>query len=386
LIKTKYSKLGVDVDKKGIQSFITVINSLYPNAFSVVTQDPESIDYGIALHTDSAGSKPVQSYLHWKETGDLEVFRSLTQDVMAMNLDDVICVGANPLSFVDYIALNPFIIPKSDLLSVLSKGFQSCFDLLRNHGVDIKFGGGETADLPDQIQTLDISGTIIGRVKFSKVISGEKIRPGDLIIGLRSGGKCAYEEKLNSGIMCNGITLARHVLMSQKYSERFPELTGYGSQVYSGNYLVNDHIEGLEMTVGEAIVSPTRFYAPIIMEILKKFDNQVTGLVHNTGGGMTKCLRIGNEIHYHKFDLPQPDPIFNIIKMASRESWETMYKNFNMGVGFEIIVKKEIADEVMSIPERYKIGAQIIGRCEKAESNKRNTLLIESPWGKFNYA
>ena len=278
-----------------------------------------------------------------------------------------------------------FTIPKYDLLSVFSKGFQNCFDLIRNHGIDVKFGGGETADMPDQILTLDISGTAIGRVKLSKVVSGEKVKPGDVIIGLRSGGKCAYEEKLNSGIMCNGITLARHVLMSQKYSERYPELTGYGSQVYSGNYLFDDHIENLEMTVGEAIISPTRIYTPIIIEVLKKLGSQVTGLVHNTGGGMTKCLRIGSEIHYHKFDLPQPDPIFKIIKMASGEGWETMYKSFNMGVGFEIVVKQEVADEVMSISERYKVEAKIIGRCEKAKENKRNTLLIESPWGTFNY-
>lgn len=382
---TKYSKLGVDVEKKGIQSFTTAVNNLYPNAFSVITQDPESIEHGIALHTDSAGSKPVQSYLHWKETGDLKAFSGLSQDVVAMNLDDVVCVGANPVSFVDYIALNPFIIPKSDLLSVLSRGFQNCFNLLRNNGVDVKFGGGETADLPDQILTLDISGTAVGRVKLSEVISGEKIKPGDVIIGLRSGGECAYEEGLNSGIMCNGITLARHVLMSQKYSKRYPELTGYGGQVYSGNYLFNDHIEDLEMTVGEAIISPTRIYTPIIIEILRKFSDQVTGLVHNTGGGMTKCLRIGNRIHYHKFDLPQPDPIFKIIKMTSGESWETMYKNFNMGVGFEIVVKQEIADEVMDVSERYKVGAKRIGRCEKAKSSKRNTLLIESLWGTFNY-
>jgi len=382
---TKYSKLGVDVEKKGVQFFTTAVNNLYPNAFSVITQDPESIEHGITLHTDSAGSKPVQSYLHWKETGDLKAFSGLSQDVVAMNLDDVVCVGANPVSFVDYIALNPLIIPKSDLLSVLSKGFQNCFNLLRNNGVDVKFGGGETADLPDQILTLDISGTVVGRVKLSEVISGEKIKSGDVIIGLRSGGECAYEEGLNSGIMCNGITLARHVLMSQKYSKRYPELTGYGGQVYSGNYLFNDHIEDLEMTVGEAIISPTRIYTPIIIEILRKFSDQVTGLVHNTGGGMTKCLRIGNRIHYHKFDLPQPDPIFKIIKMVSGESWETMYKNFNMGVGFEIVVKQEIADEVMDVSERYKVGAKRIGRCEKAKSSKRNTLLIESPWGTFNY-
>jgi phosphoribosylformylglycinamidine cyclo-ligase len=100
---------------------------------------------------------------------------------------------------------------------------------------------------------------------------------------------------------------------------------------------------------------------------------------------MTKCLRIGNKIRYHKFDLPQPDPIFKIIKLASGERWKTMYKNFNMGVGFEIVVKQEIADEVMEISKRYKVGTKMIGRCEKAKSNKRNTLLIESPWGTFNY-
>ena len=138
-------------------------------------------------------------------------------------------------------------------------------------------------------------------------------------------------------------------------------------------------------TKNEKVPDPKEIEKEISEFLSKKFGDHVTGLVHNTGGGMTKCLRIGNKIHYYKFDLPQPDPIFKIIKRASGESWATMYKNFNMGVGFEIVVKQEIAYEVMRISERYKVGAKRIGRCEKAKSNKRNSLLIESPWGTFNY-
>ncbi len=207
---TKYEEVGVDAQKEGIEVFKSTIDNLFPEAFCTVGQDPSNEDMGILLHSDGAGSKPVQNYLHWQETDDLKWFETIGQDVLAMNIDDLISVGGKPVSFVDYIAMNPTPFPKKEVLGAINKGFDKNLKLLKEYGMDISFLGGETADLPDQLKTIDVSGTIHGRVKISEAITGKNIEPGDKIVGLRSGGKTEYEEKKNSGIMCNGITLARH--------------------------------------------------------------------------------------------------------------------------------------------------------------------------------
>jgi phosphoribosylformylglycinamidine cyclo-ligase len=204
-MKSKYAEAGVDVKKKGIEIFKGTINNLFPGAFCVVTKDPYLHKFGIVTHTDSAGSKPVQSYLNWKETGNIKWFKGLAQDVVAMNLNDIACVGATPINFIDYIALNPSKLPKIDLLKVLNKGFEECFQILEEYNIKVLFSGGETADLPDQLRTLDVSGVVNGRVELSKTLTGSKIEPSNIIIGLRSGGKTKYETKENSGIMCNGL-------------------------------------------------------------------------------------------------------------------------------------------------------------------------------------
>ncbi len=241
---TKYEEVGVDARKEGVEVFKSSIDNLFPRAFCTVSRDPDFDDYGVVLHTDGAGSKPVQNYLNWKESGDLNCFKSIGQDVLAMNIDDLLCIGAEPISFVDYIALNKDLLPKKDLLSSLNSGFKDVFDLLKDYGINISFLGGETADLPDQLRTLDVSGTIHGRVKISEAITGDDVEPGDRIVGLRSSGRTEYEDEENSGIMCNGITLARHSLMECEYSERYPEIEG-SERGYYGNYSWDDHLKEL---------------------------------------------------------------------------------------------------------------------------------------------
>lgn len=380
--KSKYAEAGVDVKKRGIEVFKGTVENLFPNAFCVVVRDPFSPDYGLVTHTDGAGSKPVQSYLNWRETGDTAWFRGLAQDVLAMNLDDIICVGAEPVNFVDYVALNPFKVPKVELLRELNSGFRECLQTLRDHGVRVIFSGGETADQPDQVRTLDVSGTINGRVELTSVLSGERIKPGNLIIGLRSGGKTKYETRENSGIMCNGLTLARLCLISREYQAKYPEISAE-ERGYYGKYGPNDYLDELGMTVGEALTSPTRLYAPVVAKIMEEYRPYVTGLIHNTGGGQTKCLRVGRNIHYVKDDLPDVDPIFMLIQRESGEEWRAMYENYNMGVGFEVVAEKEAAEDILSVPERFNLEAKIIGRCERSVGP--NKVTIRSPLGKFRY-
>jgi len=338
---------------------------------------------GLVSHTDSAGSKPVQSYLHWRETGDASWFRGLAQDVVAMNLDDILCVAAKPVTFVDYIAFNTLLIDRVELLGALAEGFSECFGMLASHGLRVLFSGGETADLPDQMRTLDVSGSIFGRVDLDRVVTGEKIAPGDLIIGLRSGGRTSYEGGLNSGIMCNGLTLARSCLMKADYLERYPELSHSRRGRFTGRFGFDDYVDDLGMTVGEGLLSPTRVFAPVAAAVLERVGAAVHGMVHNTGGGQTKCLSLGGGVRYVKDSLPEPDPIFRLIQREAEVGWREMYEDFNMGVGFEFIVEPEAAEEVVGVAEGFGIGVQVIGRCER--SLGENRLVIESSHGKFSY-
>lgn len=380
---SKYAEVGVDVKKRGIEVFKPLIDNFSPGAFCVIIKDPDFPEHGLVLHIDGAGSKPVQSYLHWRETGDAAWFKGLTQDVLAMNIDDVLCVRANPICFVDYIAVNPLKVSKGDLLGAIDGGFRECLEVLRGQGLSLLFAGGETADLADQLRTLDVSGALLGRVRLSDVVTGEAIEPGDLIVGLRSGGRTKYEKVENSGIMCNGITLARHCLMKREYEQRYPELRGPEGRGYYGRFTLDDYVDELGMTVGEAILSPTRMFAPVIAKILEKYGSHVKGMVHNTGGGQTKCLRIGNNVHYVKDDPLAVEPVFRLIQQECKEDWQRMYEVFNMGIGFEVLVEEEHAEDVVSISEGFGLDAQVVGRCERSDG--KNRLTIHSPFGKFRY-
>ncbi len=382
-MSSKYAEAGVDVKKHGIEVFQATVHNLFPEAFCVVAEDPVAPGFGLVTHVDSAGSKPVQAYLNWKETGILEWFRGLGQDVLAMNLNDVACVGARPVNFVDYIALNPRKVPKAALLKVLNAGFRDCFETLERCGIKILFSGGETADLPDQLRTLDISGVVNGRVELSKAVTGANISPGDVIIGLRSGGRTIFEPKMNSGIMCNGLTLARRCLLKRDYQAKYPEIADPEGRGYSGRYRIDQYLDELDMTIGEALVSPMRFFVPVVLRILEKSGPSVTGLVHNMGGGMTKCLRVGRNTDFVKDSLFEPDPIFSLIQRESGESWRAMFEIYNMGTGFEVVAKPEAQDDILSISAGFGLEAKVIGRCRK--SRGENKVTIKSQWGRFRY-
>ncbi len=380
---SRYRELGVDVRKPGIERFKGAVDNLYPGAFCVVQRDPSEAGRGMVLHTDSAGSKPVQAYIMYRETDDASWFKGLAQDALAMNVNDVLCVGVEPVSFVDYIAFNTLRIDRVKMLSALADGFTACKDTLAKGGLPLAFAGGETADIPDVLRTLDVCVTIYGRVKLDRVITGEAIKPGDAIVGLRSGGPSRYEEGDNSGIMSNGHTLARTCLLSSEYLAKYPEISHPAKGRYTGRFRIGDEPDGLGLTVGEALLSPTRLFAPIAAATLKKVGSGVHAMVHNTGGGQTKCLRLGKNIHYIKDNLPEPDPIFRLIQKEARVDWREMYQDFNMGVGFEIIVDIESVEQVLTTAKKFGVGAQVIGRCEASETENR--LDIEAVTGKYRY-
>ncbi len=380
---SRYEELGVDVKKKGIESFKSVITNLYPGAFCVIQRDPADPDLGLVTHTDSAGSKPIMAYINYKETGDASWFNGLPQDALAMNINDLVCVGADPVTFVDYVAFNTLVIERVGMLAALSNGFGSCLNVLESEGTPVLFAGGETADLPDLVRTLDVSVTMFGRAPLSNIITGAKIKPGDIIVGVRSGGKIRYEKGENSGIMSNGHTLARSSLITPEYVGKYPEISHPAKGRYTGPYKYDDYVDSLGSEVGEALLCPTRLFSPIAFKVLEKHRKDIHGMVHNTGGGNTKCIRLGEKVNYVKDSMPEPDPIFNLIQKESGVTWQEMYQDFNMGVGFEFIVSPDVAEDILSIVEGFGVGASIIGRC--TESNGANGLKIESSKGSFSY-
>ena len=380
---SRYKQLGVDVRKEGVEAFKGALDDLHPGAFCVISPDPSHPGMGLVSHTDSAGSKPIVSYLAWRETGDPSWFNGLAQDALAMNLNDLLCVAADPVVFIDYVAFNTVLIDRVQMLRALSEGFAGCFRTLEENGMKILFGGGETADLPDQMRTLDVCGALFGRVELSKAVTGERIAPGDAIIGLRSGGPLRYEGYENSGIMCNGLTLARNSLLRKDYLDEYPELAHPGRGRFTGRFGFDEEPDELGMTVAEALTSPTRIYAPIARAVLDAVGDGVHGMVHNTGGGQTKCIRLGRGIRYVKDQLPDPDPVFHLIQREAGVDWREMYEDFNMGVGFELIVDPETADEVIDVAEGFGIGVQVVGRCER--SPDENCMTLESPHGRFSY-
>jgi phosphoribosylformylglycinamidine cyclo-ligase len=380
---SRYEALGVNVRKPGIESFKGAIENLYPGAFCVVQRDPADPQVGLVTHTDSAGTKPIQAYIGYRETGDAAWFRGLAQDALAMNLNDVACVGAEPVTFVDYVAFNTLLIDRVRLLGALAEGFQGCLDAMRGEGLQFMFAGGETADLPDLLRTLDVCVTMVGRVKLSDVVTGSRVAPGDLIVGVRSGGGARYERGVNSGIMSNGHTLARASLMSPEYVERYPEVSHPSRGRYTGRFRFGDYLDELGSTLGEALLSPTRLFAPVAREALRRAGPGVHGMVHNTGGGQTKCLRLGDRVAYVKDRLPEPDPVFGLVQREGGVEWREMYQDFNMGVGFEIIAHPDAAEDVVSAAESLGVGASIIGRCGRSKGG--NTLRLSTPRGDFTY-
>ena len=181
--------------------------------------------------------------------------------------------------------------------------------------------------------------------------------------------------------MCNGLTLARHCLMGGGYENTYPRIRDPEGKEYYGNFKTDQFHLDLGMTVGEALLSPTRLFSPLLKGVLAELGEEVHGVVHNTGGGQTKCLRLGRGVRYVKDNLPEPDPIFRLIQSASGEEWKDMYGGFNMGMGMDVIVPERLSSRVIEVAGQYGVGAQRTGYVEQGEKG----LLIASRWGTFSY-
>ena len=381
-----YNKRGVSAQKEEVHAATKHLDQgLYPNAFCKIYPDylGGADEYVSVMHADGAGTKSILAYLYWKETGDISIWKGIAQDAIVMNLDDLLCVGVyDNIVFNSTIDRNKTIIP-GEVLSQVINGSQQLFDELKNYGVHIHYLGGETADVGDVVRTIAVNGTMTCRFPKSKVISNDKIKAGDVIVGLASFGQASYETDYNSGIGSNGLTSARHDVLSKYYAEHFKE--SYNTNlpeevVYIGKNKLSDPIsfpvgdELITTTIGKLILSPTRTYAPVVKQLLENHFDKIHGLIHCSGGGQTKCMKYlpGNFriVKDNLFDAPE---IFKIIQQSSGSSNKEMYEVFNMGCRLEIYCSAEDAEIMIAAAQSFNIEAQVIGR---VEPNDKKELII----------
>ncbi|HOV15387.1 MAG TPA: AIR synthase-related protein, partial [Spirochaetota bacterium] len=221
--------------------------------------------------------------------------------------------------------------------------------------------------------TIVVDTTVTARAKRKDIIDNTKIKAGQVIVGLASFGKANFENEYNSGIGSNGLTSARHDLLNKIYIEKYPESFNpliKNELVYTGKYKVTDRDERLPIDIGKAILSPTRSYAFIIKAILDNYQDKIAGIVHCSGGGQTKCIRFGKNVHYIKDNLFTPPPIFEIIKDSSGSKNRELYSVFNMGHRMELYTDEKTASEIINISKSFGVDAKIVGYIENSTQNR----------------
>jgi len=277
---------------------------------------------GLAISTDGVGSKLLVAQL-------LDKYDTVGIDCVAMNANDVLCVGARPLSMVDYLAVQQ---PQARLLEELGKGL---YEGARQANITI--AGGELAQIGEMISGVrdgygfDLAGTCVGLVALDRIIVGQAIQEGDRLIGLAS-----------HGIHSNGLTLARRVLLDQN------------------GWRVDQHIPELGRLLGEELLAPTRIY---VREVCNMLEAQlpIKALLHITGDGLLNLRRIQAPMGFVIEYWPEPPPIFRLIQERGRVSAAEMYRVFNMGIGFCVVAPPVATAEVCNIARQHGVEAYDLG-------------------------
>ena len=385
---SRYNLRGVSADKTDVHNAIkNVDKGLFPKAFCKIVPDylTGSEEYCIVMHADGAGTKSSLAYAYWKETGDISVWKGVAQDALIMNIDDLICVGATEkIILSSTIGRNKNLIP-GEVISAIINGTEELLQSLNEFGVEIFSTGGETADVGDLVRTIIVDSTVVSRMKRSEVVNNANIKPGDVIVGMASFGQATYETEYNGGMGSNGLTSARHDVFSKLIAKKYPETFDDSvpqDLVYSGTKTLTDEIQNSPLNAGKLVLSPTRTYAPIIKEALEHHRNEISGMVHCSGGGQTKVLHFVDGVHIIKDNLFDTPPLFKLIQEESGTDWKEMYKVFNMGHRMEVYCPEEIAESIISISKSFNVNAQIIGRVEASDKKE---LTIETKHGKFQY-
>ena len=386
---SKYDSRGVSFDKKEVHEAIKNIDKgLFPLAFCKIIPDIITGDenYCLVMHADGAGTKSSLAYAYWKETGDLSVWKGISQDSLIMNIDDLICVGAiNNIVVSSTIGRNKKLIP-AEVIKTIIEGNENVISKLNSFGINIKSSGGETADVGDLVKTIIVDSTVVCRLKKEEVIDNSNIKGGDVIVGLASFGKTTYEDEYNSGIGSNGLTSARHDVFDKYLKIKYPETYDNSLSddlIYIGSKKLSDKIPGIDLDAGKLVLSPTRTYAPVVKEILSKIERKkIHGIIHCSGGAQTKVMNFVKNKHIIKDNLFETPPVFKLIQSESKTSWKEMYQVFNMGHRLEIYTDENSAQSIINISKSFNLDAKIIGRVEDSKENK---LSISTAKGLFEY-
>jgi phosphoribosylformylglycinamidine cyclo-ligase len=332
-----YAESGVDIEKeeKAIKELILNIKSKRKGLGKPLGGHYAGMiefgDYALVLCTDGVGSKV-------EIASEMKIWNTVGIDCIAMNVNDAICVGAEPLAFVDYLAIDN---PKPEITKEIGMGLQKGAELS-----NISIIGGETASLPEIINGFDLAGTCLGYVKKNKIITGENIKPNDILIGIES-----------SGIHSNGYTLARNVIQKSglSYNDYFPD------NIYPNK------------KIGEILLTPTKIYVKEILQLIK--NTKVKGLAHITGGGLKNLPRLNKNVCFRIDNPIKTQNIFKFIQKEGNIEDKEMYQTFNMGMGFVVIVAEENAKEaVKTLKKNSDSSIKIIGNIDEGKGVEFSTL------------
>lgn len=388
-VSKRYAQRGVSASKEDVHNAIKNIDKgLFPKAFCKIVPDylTNDANYCLVMHADGAGTKSSLAYMYWKETGDISVWKGIAQDALIMNIDDLLCVGATDnIMLSSTIGRNKSKIP-GEVLSAIINGTEELIKDLKKFGVTIHSTGGETADVGDLVRTIIVDSTVTARIKREDVIDNANIKAGDVIVGLESFGQATYETEYNGGMGSNGLTSARHDVFHNYLATKYPEsfdASVPSSLVYAGNVKLTDTVEESPLDAGKLVLSPTRTYAPIVKEILSKYNAEnIHGMIHCSGGAQTKILHFVDNLHIVKDNMFSVPPLFKLIQEQSNTDWKEMYQVFNCGHRMELYVSPEVANDMIAIAKSYNVNAQIVGRVEASSKKK---LTIKSEFGVFEY-
>ena len=318
-----YAKAGVDIDKKS-DSIAALVEQLAfkrrgtGKPLRLEGHYAGLIDFGslaLTLCTDGVGTKLIVA-------NQMRKWDTVGIDCIAMNVNDTICLGAEPIAFVDYIAIDR---PDEEITSQIGTGLE-----IGARRSNMTIVGGEIAVLPEIVNGFDLAGTCLGLVKKDDIVTGKTIRPGDVVVGLPS-----------TGIHSNGLTLARKIV-----EESGLAMTG--------------RAKGLRRSIGMELLEPTEIYVRTVSKLIKDFE--VRGMANITGGGLRNLLRLKKDIGFEISDPMMPNPIFSALQDLGGVADSEMYQTFNMGMGFCLVVPESEGDDVAKAAGK---GAAVVGRAVK---------------------
>ena len=373
---SQYAELGVDSQKKDVHAAIADNDKgLYPTCFCQVQPDAD-LDYCVIPHSDGAGTKASLAYLYATISNDNSVFGDIAKSALVMNLDDVACAGGvmGSIYYSSMIDYNPSVIDGAMIAAVI-RGNREYINKLRGLGINIYPASGETAQVGDTTRNINVNGSMFVRMKKSDVIV-PAIKPGDIVISFASYGQAKYEDDYNSGMGDNGLTLARHGMLSSVYRTFTDTYNPHinRDRIYRGKHelleqFVPNGNPAEKYTIGKMLLSPSRTYAPLIKMIMEQVSMEhIHAFIHNSGGGQTKVKRFLDNpqeklLMVTKNALLPVPKIFRQIQEDNNVELREMFVTFNMGQRLEAYFPSdpEVIGKVLGAAEFFGIDAQVSG-------------------------